>query len=117
MKKLAALFTALLVSSQALAAAPGVRTDCEWNPPARFAGKYKGRLSIEYIDTEAQLISVCKQFKRPGKQLNGCSYWTGDRSQCWVFVIRVAPTDCPNAEAILRHEIGHCNGWSKFHGR
>lgn len=112
----------LAVFSIALAAANTAvagKNDAEWNPPARFDHAYSGKLTIRYLP-QKQVVSACaKLFAKyrvaatsyPNQ--HGCSAITSDTS-CTVIVIdKMFAFATP--KAVLRHEIGHCNGWPSNH--
>nr|WMC99348.1 hypothetical protein RAR13_11890 [Aminobacter aminovorans] len=102
-------------------AAHAGKDDAEWNPPARFSGPYKGELTLRYLPPE-QVFPVCAKMLTeangsdtgtyPG--MRGCSVRSENGAKCSV-VVSSKPVNKATPEAILRHEIGHCNGWPFAH--
>jgi hypothetical protein len=87
--------------------------DPTWNPPARFDHAYSGKLTVHRLP-QKQVAKVCtKVVGAFALNRHGCS--TGDRAgRCTVWIVdrtymRATPL------SVLRHEIGHCNGWPADH--
>lgn len=109
------LLAMLLLFPAIAAAGPD---DPEWNPPARFDHAYSGKLSLTRLP-QAQVQKACQRlFLRyglrdtTGVKQHGCAKAFAD--SCLVITVDktymgATPT------AVLRHEIGHCNGWSGDH--
>ena len=110
----------LLVLASASSALAG-KEDAEWNPPARYDHPYSGELTVRYLTPEqvfpecARMLAEVNGSDRgtyPG--MRGCSVRTEKGTKCSVVVVdRTWKKATP--EAILRHEIGHCNGWPFEH--
>lgn len=88
------------------------KRDAEWNPPARFDRPYSGKLRV-YKLTQKQVAIACKKligWATP--KMHGCSQHSD--TECVVITIdKMFALATP--KAVLRHEIGHCNGWSASH--
>ncbi|TPN11730.1 hypothetical protein [Mesorhizobium sp. B2-1-2] len=86
--------------------------DAEWNPPERFDHLYKGKLTIKYLP-QARVQVVCERFKYNDDTLmRGCSSW--DSTSCIIVVVDKTFLGQTPA-AVIRHEMGHCNGWPADH--
>lgn len=69
-------------------------------PPAGYDHPYRGKLVIVY-ESPAKIARDC------GKR--DCVAWTtgSRRGRCVIHVPNVGPY----VGALIRHEVGHCNGW------
>lgn len=114
------ILTCLLVLISASAAYAG-KDDAEWNPPARYDHAYKGELTLRHLPPD-QVYPVCAKMlaeangtdKGTYPGMRGCSVRSENGTKCNVVVVdRVWKKATP--EAILRHELGHCNGWPFEH--
>jgi hypothetical protein len=103
-------------------AAPSLATaglhDATWNPPARYDHAYSGKLTLTKIP-QAQMQKACQRlFAKYGLkdttsfQQHGCA--KAFPESCIVITIDKAYMGATPA-AVLRHELGHCNGWSGDH--
>src|SRR5262245_61016927 len=73
-------------------------------PPVEYDHQYEGDLTIKMVPTLADLYRACSVYNNP--VLLACSYrYASDvmRERGW------------NTGLLLRHEIGHCNGWPGDH--
>jgi hypothetical protein len=82
------------------------------DPPAEYNHPYTGELTVHLID-RANVWRECSENGRHKvrRDAAGCAELDGDT--CTVYLAkrtRRAPLD-----AILRHEIAHCNGWPADH--
>jgi len=108
-----------LVASIGLAHAG--KEDAEWNPPPRFDHPYKGELKRQFLLPE-EVYPVCAKMlaeangsdKGTYPGMRGCSVRSENGRKCSVVVSSI-PVNKATPEAILRHEIGHCNGWPFEH--
>lgn len=107
------------VSLLLLAPAHAGKDDAEWNPPARFDHPYKGELLVRRIPQES-VVEACRVlfsiYRVPAMshpEQRGCSILTSKHS-CLVVTID-EPYMRATPESVLRHEIGHCNGWPADH--
>ncbi len=105
-----------LAMAAAAASHAGERT--EWNPPARYDRPFDGKLTIARLP-QWRVPGACRAlFAGAGLNITvtptqkGCAVAMGRR--CSVIIIARAYRGV-TPEAVLRHEIGHCNGWSNNH--
>lgn len=103
-----AILIFLLYQAAAQAAVPP-----KWNPPKRFDHAYTGRMSVQYLNSMAELEAAC------GTNAWACS--EGTRKRCRMWLPRVGTRvfgktiDRKGLYYMRRHEIGHCNGWPGDH--
>jgi len=93
--------------------------DAEWNPPARYDHPYYGKLRIYQFSRQPDLVEACHAFETEGNYFvgdnqRGCAWWSDDHSKCIVFILDKS-FNGQTPKAVLRHEIGHCNGWGANH--
>ncbi len=89
--------------------APAVAGWWPEKPPPEFAGPYEGKLTVNRVPL-ADMAQHCRNVPR----VTGCAYWDSIKlSYCTVWI----PSDVsPQMEAaILKHELGHCNGWKHYY--
>jgi len=81
-------------------------------PPAEFDHYYEGDLTIKIVDTLEELREVCQL---DGKQLLACS--THNHSSCIIVMVKdeIMRQRAWTTGMLLRHEMGHCNGWGADH--
>lgn len=101
---------AILLMADAAHAGP---RDPTWNPPARFDHPYHGHLIVHRLP-QSEIVRLCRAMHMPGAGMNqhGCSHRDIGWCEVWIIdktFIRATP------QAVLRHEIGHCNGWPANH--
>jgi hypothetical protein len=99
----------LLLASPAIAG----KTDTTWNPPTRFDHPYSGTMIIHRLP-QAQIVKTCADVigKRSMIQ-HGCSSLPKD-NRCEIWIVEKTYMGA-SPESVLRHEIGHCNGWPGNH--
>ncbi|TIO15638.1 MAG: hypothetical protein E5X86_19920 [Mesorhizobium sp.] len=109
------LLTNLAAANTAIAG----KNDAEWNPPARFDHSYAGELTVIYLP-QKQVVTACAELfakytvsATSSLVQRGCSAITS-KTSCTVIVIS-KPYALATPRAVLRHEIGHCNGWPADH--
>jgi hypothetical protein len=107
MRELLAVIMCMAMPSVALAG----KYDTTWNPPARFDHAFGGKL-ILYRLPQKEVVRVCQNMPGAGMLQHGCSELKGDT--CTVITINKTFMGATPA-AVLRHEIGHCNGWPSNH--
>ena len=83
-------------------------------PPAKFDRPYTGKLTILKPDDYALIRVVCSDAADP----IACAFRTydtatGETLSCLILLGPKVHDD----ERALRHEMGHCNGWSNDHER
>jgi hypothetical protein len=109
------VFGSLVILSLLYATAYAVAGET-WNPPARFDHAYHGQLTAIQLPRPA-LLRKCRammnQYHVPGRVTRGCSIVTGPHSCTVMYVNRPYHNTLPRD--VLRHEIGHCNGWPWYH--
>jgi hypothetical protein len=84
-------------------------------PPVEHDHQYEGDLTITIVDTLEALYTICLHSPVTKPYLLACS-WRNDKS-CLVVMVKdeVMRTRGYNTGLLLRHEIGHCNGWGREH--
>src|SRR5262249_41617701 len=89
-------------------------------PPAIYDRPYTaGELTI----SEASQDHIRRECNRPGNRpIFGCTalrHWPDGRQECWIWIAPTAEIEGFGPgwtrEIVLRHEIGHCNGWPNDH--
>lgn len=106
---------ALATAASAVAAhagAYGKNDRAEWNPPARYAGAYAGKL-VEHVMPQWRVPAACARLGEPWSPTQrGCARVSNGT----CTVVRIAERyGKATPEAVRRHELGHCNGWSADH--
>jgi hypothetical protein len=112
------LIALLLLSSAAVAG----QHDPEWNPPARYDHAFQGELKVIRVPVQ-DVSKTCQamwHFFGSKKMLampnHGCAKRQDDsKGPYCVVVIPRGPVQLATPAAVLRHEVGHCNGWSASH--
>lgn len=116
------LFAALLaLTTSGVVQAQDKRIEAaRWDPPTRYAMPYKGRLHLRRLPpaglAKINVLTECEKLGIPsvtGKP-RGCAWHSADFSECWVITID-RPYYGTTPEAVLTHELGHCNGWEGHH--
>jgi hypothetical protein len=81
-------------------------------PPAEFDHFYEGDLTIKIVNTLEELHAVC-QIENP--KLLACSQRNQD--SCVIVLVKdeIMRQRQWTTGMLLRHEIGHCNGWGADH--
>jgi len=81
-------------------------------PPAQYDHFYEGDLTIKMVDTLEELHRIC-QIDNP--KLLACS--KRNNSSCIIVMVKdeVMRERQWTTGMLLRHEIGHCNGWGEDH--
>lgn len=102
----------LIVLAASNAANAGIN-DPEWNPPARFDHPYKGTLIIHRMPQSAVVEACANLMGIRSLQRHGCSAFPKN-NRCEIWIVDKAYMGA-TPEAVLRHEIGHCNGWPSDH--
>jgi hypothetical protein len=76
-------------------------------PPAEFDHPYPGKVKIEFVKSLEDVKAACGG--RPN--VSACQH--GDRPGCEITMLDhdVARALGHDPDKILRHEVGHCNGW------
>jgi hypothetical protein len=93
--------------------------DPSWNPPRRFDHAFAGKLTIKRLpqrDVEKACRALFVKHKIPVVSLTnwrGCSAPLSKRSCIIIVVNKTFMRATP--KAVIRHEVGHCNGWPANH--
>lgn len=116
MKTIGFLFLASVMLAVPVSASAGLH-DSEWNPPAQFEQTFPDQLTIHKVEPK-DVAQACKDmWSRTGYKFaalpnHGCS---ATKDGVCEVVIPSRPIEGATPIAILRHEIGHCNGWADTH--
>ncbi len=109
----------LLIIGMLLGATSALASDrAEWNPPARFDHAYSGELTLTQMP-QKRVFSVCMAMFRKNKipaasfTGRGCAIITSPGHCKIIYIDR--PYRGTEPSAVLRHELGHCNGWQANH--
>lgn len=109
----------VLISLSVGTSASAGQHDPEWNPPTRYDHTYSGDLRVHRVPVQ-EISKTCQRLyshygiKTGGAFPNhGCS--SGNRGGICEVVIPLGSIQKATPAAILRHETGHCNGWSGKH--
>jgi hypothetical protein len=82
-------------------------------PPVEFDKPFTGILEIVRIRNQQEIELACKASPR-----HACAWRQADGARCTIFMLpnEQLRSRGKNAVAfILRHELGHCNGWPGDH--
>lgn len=110
---------ALLALGLVLIALPAMAGDypAEWNPPAKFDRPFHGETAIRKLHPK-HIEPACKRlyshYGMESPDTPGCAVLTNFGSRCYIIVID-RPFGGTTPEAVIRHEVGHCNGWPADH--
>lgn len=86
-------------------------------PPPEFDRPYTGRLTVDTVPTQRALAELCPHAAARTPNLIGCTMRASDGGSCRVILVADSVIIALGATRakILRHEIGHCNGWPGHH--
>jgi hypothetical protein len=88
-------------------------------PPTQYDVPYTGELTIWITDKKNIGEHCAKVVVAPSQSWAGiaCSFFTKSRSRCIIYIVRddVLRAAGYHPIGVLRHEIGHCNGWGSDH--
>jgi len=93
--------------------------DPTWKPPRRFDHAFAGKLTIKRLpqrEVERACRALFVKHKIPVGSVTswrGCSLPVSKRS-CTIIVVNKTFMRATPA-AVIRHEVGHCNGWPANH--
>jgi hypothetical protein len=84
-----------------------------WFPPVEYDQPYTGKLTIRRLETQEEIAKLCTN----SKAKIACTLSAKDRSFCHIFIANddVIKKGKTSYIFVLRHELGHCNGWSSDH--
>jgi hypothetical protein len=82
-------------------------------PPAEYDIPYKGRLTIKTALSREDLLLACPNIN---PQSLACAYRFNPEN-CLIIILhdRLIRERGWSTELVLRHELGHCNGWPGDH--
>jgi hypothetical protein len=83
-------------------------------PPEEYDHIYEGDLTIVMVATVEELLILC-DVDNPGTL--ACSIRAYDTKSCVIIMVEdeVMRRRGWTTGLLLRHEIGHCNGWTQAH--
>ena len=88
-------------------------------PPPEYDHAYPGTVVVYYASDQADMRYKCNRTDLwEAIPLFGCSWAANDKHPC-LIVVGDEPTLIKwgwTRNIVLRHEIGHCNGWPQDHG-
>lgn len=84
-------------------------------PPPEYDHHYEGHLILKVVNDHLELLILCGQEKKPATL--ACARRAVDGERCWVFMLsdELIKQRGYTPEILMRHEIGHCNGWPGDH--
>ena len=84
-------------------------------PPLEYDVPYTGELTI-WITDKKDIREHCARAIATGQPWAGiaCAAWRKDKSRCIIYIVKddVVRAAGYHPNVVLRHEMGHCNGWS-----
>jgi hypothetical protein len=84
-------------------------------PPIEYDVPYTGELTI-WITDKKDIREHCARAIATGQPWAGiaCAAWRKDKSRCIIYIVKddVVRAAGYHPNVVLRHEMGHCNGWS-----
>jgi hypothetical protein len=83
-------------------------------PPAQYDHPYHGQVIIQLVRSEEELEQLCHNNVRPSI---ACALepWRPDTCLIYMVTHDIREKYGWSVAIILRHEIGHCNGWPGDH--
>jgi hypothetical protein len=113
MRYVLTLIAALALASPALAdpPLPPVLAKYFTLPPVEFDHPFPGNVRIVPLPIE----EVQRNCPQTSMIIVACSYTDRVWNDCIVYVYDLAAKAARVLEPLLRHEIGHCNGWPADH--
>jgi hypothetical protein len=82
-------------------------------PPVEFDHDYSGKITFEIVKTQEELRGICGATYTKG--MLACAMTRGPNCKIVMPIDDVIAARGWTPELILRHEIGHCNGWPSDH--
>jgi hypothetical protein len=82
-------------------------------PPPEYDKPFTGKLTIRRLETEEEVFRTCKTSRV------ACAWRVADGSACHLLIVndKVIRSNHGSWAFTLRHELGHCNGWTQEHER
>lgn len=81
-------------------------------PPPQYDAPYTGALQIEYVE-RGETHKRCFAAGMPFGYIHACAFRSPDGSFCRIVFPKEDPAGFMKKwdERLMRHELGHCNGW------
>jgi len=91
-----------------------VPTEHKILPPPEYDHVYEGDLTIIMVKTIEELLILCNV---DGPNTLACSIRAYDKKSCVIIMVddEVMRLRGWSSGLLLRHEMGHCNGWTQAH--
>jgi hypothetical protein len=91
-----------------------VTTEHKILPPPEFDHYYEGDLTIVMVKTVEELLILCNV---ESQNTLACSIRAYDGKSCVIIMVddEVMRRRAWTTGLLLRHEMGHCNGWTQAH--
>lgn len=86
-------------------------------PPPYYDRPYLGRLTVDTVPTQRALAEVCPAAAARTPNLIGCAKRNHEGTDCRIILVSdslIIALGSTRAR-IMRHELGHCNGWPADH--
>jgi len=91
-------------------------------PPAQYDVPYTGELTIWTVQSRNDILQYCSKEKILEVQANwagnACTHvYQNKKWGCHIYMLndKAVKAEGRNPTIILRHELGHCNGWGGDH--
>jgi hypothetical protein len=91
-------------------------------PPAQYDVPYTGELTIWTVQSRSDILQYCSKEKILEVQAswsgNACTHVNQNKKWgCHIYMLsdKAVKAEGRNPTIILRHELGHCNGWGRDH--
>jgi len=82
-------------------------------PPAQYDRTFNGPLLITVVSTSDELKQRCFNFNTPG--MLGCAQLYAGKCEIFLLPDELIRERGWTTGLMIRHEIGHCNGWPGDH--
>jgi hypothetical protein len=83
-------------------------------PPVEYDHDYTGKITFEIVKTREELRDICGHSIYTRWTL-ACAFPRGPKCHIVMTIDDIILAHGWTPEIILRHEIGHCNGWPSDH--
>jgi hypothetical protein len=83
-------------------------------PPVEYDKPYMGELTIRRAATEEDVRAACPKAAFNHRAF-GCSRVLKDRCEVFIVSDKLLKAVGYSYALVLRHELGHCNGWGAGH--